>query len=137
MVADSLDIFLAVRNGASVLRTNFSDGSARAGEAALPFAVLSRVRKVHRGVFVKGAGRCIVTLVVAILVGISFAIFVGVRHWCDAEVAFHAGVTTIVTASNGSIVDAVNSICLHIGVIRESYGSLKEVYSFTSGGPLS
>ena len=43
MVADSLNVFVAVRDGASVSRINGSDGFAGAGGAASPFGVLSRV----------------------------------------------------------------------------------------------
>ena len=40
MIADSLDVLVAVRDGASVLGANESDGSAGAGSAACPFIIL-------------------------------------------------------------------------------------------------
>ena len=98
MIADSLNILVAVRDGASVSGTNDGDGSAGASSAAFPFVILSRVGEIERRVFVKG-GFCLVMLFyVVVYFGISFAL--SGRDGCRrvVHVTLHARTTTIMIA---------------------------------------
>lgn len=73
MIADSLNILVAVRDGASVSGTNFSGGSARADSAASTFGILRRVGEVHGRVLIKGGFRFVMFFFVSVYFRVPFA----------------------------------------------------------------
>ena len=119
MIADSLDVFAAVCDGASVFRINIRDGSARTGEAAATLIVLSRIGVVLRRVFVKSGFRLVMPFSIAVYFRISLALFAGSGCWRVLHVALYAGATTFMIA-RVCAVGTVDPTRLHFAGQHES-----------------
>lgn len=113
MVADSLDVFASVRDGASVSRINDSDRSARTGGAPSPSGVLSRVGEIHGRVFVKGGSRGVLTFSIIELFRIPSAPSARGGCWRVVHVALHARATTVMM-TRWRVVKTVDPIRLHV-----------------------
>ena len=77
-----MDFFVSVRDGASVLGTDFDNTfSSGASFEVFAFVILSRVRKIHRRVLVKGRFRLVMLFSVSVRFWISLALRGGERCW--------------------------------------------------------
>ena len=113
MIADSLYIFAAVCDGASVPGFDHRDGSAGAGAAAVPFIILSRIGVVHRRVLVKSRRRVVILFCIVVYFRESFAFLAGDGCRRVVYVALYAGTTTVMI-TRVCAVDTVDPIRLHV-----------------------
>ena len=81
MIADPSNVFMSVRDGASVPGTDKIDNSAGAGHVANSLIVLGRIGEVHRRIFVKGGFHLVRISNVFVLLGVSFAPRSGEGCW--------------------------------------------------------
>lgn len=113
MIADALNVLVAVCDSASILGTDPTFSPAGAGGAATPLVVLSRILVVHCRVLVKGRVRFVRFVYIFVQLWISLTLWGGKRCWRDVHVALHAGATTVVITRRRAV-ETVDSINLHI-----------------------
>ena len=111
VVADPVNLLVAIHDGASVSRTNPGNASAGALSADLPFGVLFRVGIVLRRVFKKLSFGLVMPFSVFVSFGISFATLK--CWWRSSQMAFHTRVSTFVVAVH-VVLGSIDPVCLHV-----------------------